>query len=208
MSACWPLSLRMACSIGIDAAVAHPAAEEVGGLRRVAELARVGAGVREPERAVLVDQEIGDTRLVVVGDDRAHAEREARFFEREVEQARERLDAPLGGDVGEPTVDQLRVHLALPDRVGVPAQTEVPDAAPALHHLLTPRGVGVRAGAFVDRGVLQRGEVLVDRERVRRVEREHEGERAGGHLRPDLGTALPSGTVRVERLLVVATRAR
>ena len=90
------------------AAVAHPVAEEVGGLGRVAELAGMGAGVGEPERAVLVDEQIGDAVLVVVGDDRAHPQREPGLVEREVEQAVERLDAALGGEVGELAVDAGR----------------------------------------------------------------------------------------------------
>ena len=175
-----------------EAAVAHPVAEEVGGLRRVAQLADVGARVGEPERAVLVDQQVGHVGFVVVGDDAAHPERELGLVEREVEQRVERLDAALGGDVGEPAADELGVRVALPDRVGVPPRTEVPDARPALHHLLTPRGIGVRTGALVDRGVLQRGEALVHRERIRRVEGELEHERSGRHLRPHLGAAAPT----------------
>ena len=60
------------------ALVAHPLAEQVGGLGHVAELARVRAGVGEAEHDVLLDQEIGDALLVVVGDHRADPQRRAR----------------------------------------------------------------------------------------------------------------------------------
>ena len=91
-----------------DAAVAHPVAEQVGGLRRVAQLADVRAGVGEPERAVLVDEQLGHAVLVVVGEDRAHAQLEVGLVEREVEQAVERVDAALGGDVDQLAADAAR----------------------------------------------------------------------------------------------------
>ena len=62
MSAGSPVSLRTARSSGIDLALAHPGAEQVGRQRRVAELADVRAGVREPERDLLVGEQVASPR--------------------------------------------------------------------------------------------------------------------------------------------------
>ena len=51
-----------------------------------------------------------DAGLVVVGDDRAHAQLEAGLVEREVEQAVERFGVALGGDVDQLAVDELGVR--------------------------------------------------------------------------------------------------
>ena len=64
---------------------------------------------------MLLDQEIGDAVLVVVGDHGADPQRESGLLEREVEQAVERFDAALGGDVDELAVDEVGVRLALAD---------------------------------------------------------------------------------------------
>ena len=105
------MSLRTAASIGISLAVAHPVAEQVGGLRGVAQLADVGAGVGEAERAVLVvEEQLGHPVDVVVGDDATHPQARGRA-RRAARSSRhvERRAAPLGGDVDQRAADELGV---------------------------------------------------------------------------------------------------
>ena len=76
MSAGSPVSLRTACSSGMTCAVAHPRAEQVGRQRRVAQLVDVGARVGEPERHVVVGEQVAHRVDVVVGDVGPKARRE------------------------------------------------------------------------------------------------------------------------------------
>ena len=68
MSAGSPVSLRTRVLERHDLAVAHPCAEQVGGQRRVAQLVDVRARVREPERHVVVREQVAHGVDVVVGD--------------------------------------------------------------------------------------------------------------------------------------------
>ena len=79
--------------------LAHPVAEQVGGQRGVAQLADVGAGVGQAERAAVLLEQRAHAVLVVVGDDGLDPDvLQRRLGDREVEQQVERIDAALVGD--------------------------------------------------------------------------------------------------------------
>ena len=78
-----------------------PLPEQVGGQGGVAQLADMGPGVGEPERAVALLQEQLHPLDVVVGQHGPHPQLEPGLGEGEVEQQVEGIDASLGGDGGQ-----------------------------------------------------------------------------------------------------------
>ena len=147
MSACVPVSLRTAVSIGMSSRSRTQLPRRSVACGRVAQLADVGAGVGETERAVLVDEELRDLVVVVVGEDRAHAQLEVGLVEREVEQRVERRLRHARRRCRRACARRARGARALATIVeGVPAGTPKPRGrSDTVDRLGAPLGIGVGA---------------------------------------------------------------
>ena len=171
-------------------ALAHPVAQQVGRVAGVAELAGVGARVREPEQGALVGQELGDLVVTVVLEDDPEAGGHV-VGEGEVEQEVEGCGAPLVGQAVQRDVDGVRVGGGLLDarlRPAVAPRLEGRRPGP-----VAPGGVPVEVGPLLP-GEGQ--DLLPDvdlRQRDRVLHRHLHDDGAAGDLGGDLGATLPGG---------------
>ena len=149
MSAGSPLSLRTARSSGMTPRSRTQLPEQVGGQRRVAQLADVRAGVGEAQRHLLVGEQVAHRRGVVVGDVDAEPRLEV-LGERELAHHVERTAAALARELVDPPALQLGEPLGLGDLARLPAR---------LHRRLLevggrarpPGGIAVRGDARASR---------------------------------------------------------